>query len=619
MLYGALYGASSAEEVQDLTRLRNATAWKGSVHHSVMYGDFRGGLFLDPRLPYTVADFLYIDTQQELMVLMSGQIYNQSELCTSSGFSRPITSSAALIAHLFVREGTDFINRLNGDFAVVIYQPGKNAFLLFRDHIGIEPLAYTTTAHGLFFSTDCISLCRTFQMGERIHIDALLAHIKLVDMTETPNKRVLKLKAGHFLTFTEAGITIKKYWEPECIRMDKTLSQERMFAELKSLLHDAVRIRADQRFRAGAHVSGGFDSTTVAALARKEYPHQFSFYGYSWSPINTVVGAGELDERDLIREACDMAGIEPVFSQPQVNDLVELTKHSLDNLGDFNEANVLSRVQHTGTNLLFSGWGGDEFISFGSMGVDADLFFNFQWKTFLKKNPLRNPKKILKLLVFRVFLPAIHFIPPKANKNQQLSLKFFKNEYKTTHLPTLRSFYCFRSRQEFQVGMIYTYHLSERTEYWAVAGYKNGATYRYPLLDKRIIEYMLKVPSKLLVKDSTYTRIILREITEGLLPDSIRWRVEKGDNALFALMSSQMKDRALLFIDEVSEFKKNPDLYFVDFDLLEQAIGQFRNDEEKYLEPDQLFESLIVFKTLHELTTSYASPINDWAAEIPCS
>ena len=617
MLYGMLYGTSSTEGVQDLTRLRNAITWEGSVHHIVAYKDFRGGFFLDPRLPHTVADFLYIDTQHELMVLMSGRIYNQSELCASSGFSGPTASGPALIAHLFLREETDFINQLNGDFAVVIYQPGKNTFLLLRDHVGIEPLVYTTTAHGLFFSTDCISLCRTFQAGARIQVEALLSHVKIVDMTETPNKRVLKLKAGHFLTFTEAGITVKKYWEPERIRMDKTLSQERMFTELKALLHDAVRIRADQRFRAGAHVSGGFDSTTVAALARKEYPHQAVFYGYSWSPINAVVGDGEIDERDLIREACEMAGIEPVFSQPQVNDFVKLTKHSLDNQGDFNEANVLSRTQHTGTNLLFSGWGGDEFISFGSMGVDADLFFNFQWKTFLKKNPLKNLKKILKLLIFRVFLPAIHFIPPKAKKNQQLSLRFFKDEYKTTHLPTFRRFYCFRSRQEFQVGMIYTYHLSERTEYWAVAGYKNGVTYRYPLLDKRIIEYMLKVSSKLLVKDSIYTRIILREITEGLLPDSIRWRVGKGDNALFALASEQIKDRALLFIDEVGEFKRNPDLYFVDFDLLEQAIDRFRNDEENYPEPDQLFGSLIVFKILHELTTSYASPINDWAAPIP--
>ena len=610
MIYGAFSIHALSKESASLNRLERAIGWAGAEHQNVEYENFSGGFFLDPRLPYTVDDCFFLTISDDLLVLMTGCIYNRNDVCRTLNVQPDTLAEPALVAHAFLQQGPDFVNSLNGDFSIVIYQSRKNALYLFRDHLGIAPLTYTITNQSIYFSSDSTALCRTFYEGDRIQMEPLISDYKVVDMTLTLNRNVLKLKAGHFLAVDTSGVAIKKYWAPEQVQPDKTLTQQQMFSELKLLLEDAVHIRSDQRFRAGAHLSGGLDSSIVATLARKEYQKQSGFYGYSWSAGNCNPDPTELDERDLVKQTCEMAGIDPAFINVEVNDFVELTKNSINSFMYFHEEKVLKMAHDHKTNLLFSGWGGDEFISFGSTGVDSDLFFNGQWKAFFKKNPITNPKKIAKYLLFRIFFPAVNYITFSEKKGYDELLKFFKKEHRVFHQKTYRHYYNYRSRRGYQLGLLYNYHLPERTECWAVTGRKNGVEYRYPLIDKRIIEYMLKVPSQLLVKDSIYTRIILREISEGLLPEAVRWRIGKNDPAFFFLVNQQTAERGLLFINEIEDFKANPDLYFVNFDLLEQEVKKFKEDKD-YSESQKLLGDILAFKSLHEFTKSYHQLIEE--------
>ena len=604
MFFGA-FSPHSISENRLLIRLRKAIQWNEGKLHEIEYRNFSGGLFLDSRLPHTLTDCLHLDTDSELLVLMHGSLYNREDLHRDCHLTGNNLTDPALAAQLFLAHGPDMVARLNGDFAIVIYHARTNRQYIFRDHLGNVPVVYTTIEQAVYFSTDMIALCRACKGTARINMDPLVADYKPVDLTLTPNNSVLMLKPGHWLAQDEASVTVQKYWEPERIRTDNTLTQEQVFAELKVLLEDAVQIRADHRFRAGTHLSGGLDSGLVAAIARKAYASQPSFYGYSWTPDNAVLPEGEPDERDLIRQIGDMTDINPVFIHVEPNDFIESAKNSLNNYMYFQEEKVANLAKSHEVNLLFSGWGGDEFFSIGSIGTDADLVLGGDWKSFVKKNPLSEPKKAIKYLIFRALLPAIGYIRPSVKKEYYVSgLDFFKKEYQTFHRETFRAFDCYRSRREFHLNLLYMYHISERTGPWCVTGYKNGIVYRYPLLDKRIIEYMLKVPSRLLVKNSTHNRLIAREISAGLLPETVRWKRGKSDPAAFALIDQQLKQRALLFIDEVTDFKANPDLYFIDFNLLEQAVdalkqGHYRQDEAN------LFGLIITLKFLHEFTKSY--------------
>lgn len=604
MFYGA-FSPHCTTDFTNLDRLRRAIQWNEGKLHQVSHQDISGGFFTDPRLPHTSADCLYLDAANELLVLMHGSIYNHAALRRTVQLTDNELTGPALVAHLFLKEGPDFVARLNGDFAIAIYQPRCAALYLFRDHFGNVPVVYTTTEQSVVFSTDTLALCRAYKGNERFRIDPIIASHKPVDLTLTPNERVLMLRPGHWLRVQNGTATSSKYWHPERIQTDNSLTREQLFRDMNELLTNAVHSRSDQRFVAGSHLSGGLDSSLVSAMARREYAGQTTFYGYSWTPANAPSVEGQADERVLIRQIGDMAGISPVFFQLEPHDFIASASNSLHNGMYVEEEKVLQLANSHKTNLLFSGWGGDEFFSLTSMGIDCDLVFEGDWRAFFTKNPLSDPMKISKYLVFKVFLPAIGYVRSSVLKSYVDDMYYFKKEHKQLRKSDIETFEVYRSRLGFHLSMIYNYHISERTGPWCVTGYKNGVVYRYPLLDVRLVEYMLKVPSRLLI-DGQRTRIIPRTLSAGLLPEAVRWQTCKSDPARFALVEQQIKERGLLFIDEVADLKENPDLQFIDFDVLESEIRKYTTGLDHHAD---LFGQLIAFKFFHEFTKSYQQEI----------
>ena len=127
-----------------------------------------------------------------------------------------------------------------------------------------------------------------------------MGYFKYIDYRKTPCQKVKKLLPGHFLHFSERVQRLTDTGTPEKIRIDRTLTHDRMLADLKSLLRDAVKIRCDNRFRAGAHVSSGLDSGIVSALARKEYLNRIPFTGFHGRRMTILPGNVKFDERELV-------------------------------------------------------------------------------------------------------------------------------------------------------------------------------------------------------------------------------------------------------------------------------------------------------------------------------
>ncbi|GAB2552013.1 asparagine synthase-related protein [Spirosoma aerophilum] len=604
MFFGS-FSPHSTTNGTDLKRLQRAVEWNEGNFYEVNFHHFFGGFFLDNRLPYTPADCLYLDPANGLMVLVHGSVYNLDQLCSQYQLSPHNTTTPALIAALFLRQGPDIVREFNGDFAIVIFRAAENEFYIFRDHFGNVPLVYTQRDDVLFFSTDTLALCRVFGDENSFNVDPIMAAYKPVDLTLTPNRSVLMLKGGHWLQAQKETVSIHKYWEPERIQTDTTLTSEQLFSEMNTLLTDAIRIRSDRRFTAGSHLSGGLDSSLISVIARPYYSGQTPFYGYSWTPDNAPSVKEQTDERDLIRQICEMADITPSFIHVEPQDLIESTRNSLHNYMYFHEEKVLKLANLHQTNLVFSGWGGDEFFSLTSMGIDADLVFNGNWKAFFAKNPVSNPKKIIKYLIYKVLLPAAGYILPSTIKSYYDTMYFYKKEHRQFHKKYIAPFTVYGSRRGFHLNMIYTHHIAERTGPWCIMGYKNGVVYRYPLLDVRLVEYMLKVPSQLLI-DGQHTRILPRKLSAGWLPESVRWLPAKNDPARFALINQQEVERGLLFMDEVSDFKTNPDLSFIDFELLEREIGQYRSGNKHHA---SLFGELVTIKFYHEFTKNYRKDV----------
>jgi asparagine synthase (glutamine-hydrolysing) len=464
-------------------------------------------------------------------------------------------------------------------------------------------MAYYTGEHFVSFSGDVTALCRTFHENG-FDTEALLGIFKFVDPLLTVNPKVKRVVPGHWARFQNNTLSITRFWKPEQIRIDLSLTQDRVLSDLNTLVANSVSIRSDKRYKAGAHVSSGLDSSFVAAMARREYATQNEFYGYSWSPLNFSSENLPYDERELVREVCTKANLIPVFVSIEIQDAVSVLKNTINNMGYLPEERTLTLVKQHSTNLIFSGWGGDEFISKANAGVDSDLLFGGEWLSFLKKNPLTKPRKFYRAVLFNVIGPAIGYLTFPTRRAFAESTRYLKKQYKKNNREGLRSCYFYRSRRDVHLSYIFSYHIAERTEIWSVNGYKNGVEYRYPLIDKRIIEYMLKVPSKVMIDKSSHTRVIMRKLSENILPESVAWKESKDDPVYHALIENQTIDRASLFLDEWDEFKQNQHLHFFDFEILEKDLAKYKANPA-YRRAARLFDTIYNVKWFHEFTKSY--------------
>ncbi len=528
-----ILGKVSFNTVDDRSSFFPEVTWvpPGEQHISfnlVQGTGLTGGYFQSARLPYTNKDYFYSDPEKGILVLLSGSVYNAADFEIREDQAKA-ESHPELIARLFLQRGPEFVRDLNGDFSIYLEVAPKKEAYLYRDHAGISPLAFAEDDGSLYFSTDPTGLACYFSGESEIDDEYLMDSFKYIDLRRTPVKKVKKLLPGHFLHYTDGRIRITRYWDPGKIRCDRSLTHDRMLGELKALLINAVHIRCDNRFTAGAHVSGGIDSGIIAALARQEYSGQEKFCGFSWSPADYISGNTEQDERTLVRLFCKEKNIAPVFSDLDAVNLLSDTSVNYTGRVYFSENRVVRQAQDRGVNLIFSGWGGDEYISTADRGIETDLLRSFKFREFLARNPVRPFRRFAKYLLTYVVYPYFGILPRPVRVFLEEKSRYLYKPFRKSDRRALKYFHFFRSRRQLHLRLFELYHIQDRCESWAVSGFWHGIEYRYPLLDKRIIEYMVSVPSELLCK-TDYYRPLLREISGDILPGEVRFNWSKTDH-----------------------------------------------------------------------------------------
>jgi asparagine synthase (glutamine-hydrolysing) len=560
--------------------------------------------YKEESLPFKEKDFLYFDSNNDLIILKSGSLFNTKELSYSLSLPEDIEQNI-VIAKAFIQWGPDFVKKLNGDFAIAIFDKNNEELFLYRDHVGIQPLSYTLVNKTIFFSTDNLNLCKIFSRGTDIQVDYLLSFKKYVNNQLSPNNNIKKLLPGHYLKFKNGSIKIFKYWFPENYRTNKHLKFEEVVNSLRYLIEDSVKIRNDNNYNPGVHLSGGLDSSLIAALVRKfHFNNKDVFYGFSWSPKDYKKNDLEKDERILIEKLSEKINIKTIFSDMSLDEYLEYSKKYFYCQGFFREEKVRENAKNKKVNLIYSGWGGDEFLSIGGYGILADLFWGLQWTLFFKRNPIYKPKKFIKTLFYGIFFPFLGLIPYSSKKYQKNRVLYIKKPYKKNHSTEIKNNFRYFSRRKQHLNYIYSYSIAERCEIWAVQGYRKGIVYRYPLLDKRIIEFVLQIPSALLA-EKEHSRILIRELGKGIIPEEIILNNSKMDYSLYYQMNEHFKDLASILIKEVNLWKENKDLFFIDFELLEKDIWKFESDSAGNFE--QLYLNIYFIKNLHEFTKTYRS------------
>lgn len=296
-------------------------------------------------------------------IIYNGEVYNYIELRNELGADTFRThSDTEVILRAFQRWGADCVNRLRGMFAIAIWDSLENKLFLARDRFGIKPLYWAKTSTGFYFASEVKALL-PFLERRQVNPGALsdyftfqfcLGHKTLMD-------GVWQMPAAHYAVVSPGRIPEpERYWEVHYdIDYDHT---EKWFTErLTELLHDSVRVHLRADVEVGSYVSGGVDSSLVAALARDVRP-EGRFQAFN----GRFLDGQDYDESHYAAALADENGMQLHVADIGERDFVDHIAKVIWHLdqptagpGSFPQYMVSKRVGEN-VKVVLGGQGGDE-------------------------------------------------------------------------------------------------------------------------------------------------------------------------------------------------------------------------------------------------------------------
>lgn len=217
-----------------------------------------------------------------IIVVQNGEIYNHLELAVElakSGFNCHTTCDTEVILRLYEKEGIEFVHRLNGMFAIAIYDRRSDELFLIRDRIGVKPLFIHDDGSRLSFASEIKSIIAS---GVPNQVDYEAVHHFLtynyVPPPFTISKGIRHLMPGHWMRISANGdIYEHKWWDLSAQEVVHT-SEAEWIEEFNYLFDDAVRIRLRSDVPVGAFLSGGVDSGSVVGVMARHLKNPFKTF-----------------------------------------------------------------------------------------------------------------------------------------------------------------------------------------------------------------------------------------------------------------------------------------------------------------------------------------------------
>jgi asparagine synthase (glutamine-hydrolysing) len=207
-----------------------------------------------------------------VVVMMNGELYNYREVRSElekKGHTFVTKTDTEILPHLYEEYGEDLVDHLNGMFAFALWDSRRKRLIIARDRFGEKPLYYGIFDRKLLWASEPKALLAHPSVKPELNLDALRQYLSY-DYVPAPNsiyKGISKLPAAHILTVQNGKVRTRRYWNQTFAKNGKVRSIETAATELKDLLSDAVRMRLVSDVPLGILLSGGIDSSTVAAFA----------------------------------------------------------------------------------------------------------------------------------------------------------------------------------------------------------------------------------------------------------------------------------------------------------------------------------------------------------------
>jgi len=551
-----------------------------SRHEEVPYKDADSGLCI-------VAD-CRIDNREELLQQLN--LHQQKE---------PIIPDSQLILETYKHYGNQCTDHLVGAFAFAIYDPNQTKLFCARDHIGFKPFYYLNNSQLFIYSTEIkgIKAHPSIRLteNETFITDALMTLRSEKDRTFY--NEIYRLAPAHQMEITPSVTRLKKYWELNP-HFELNLPSEEAYVEaFKEKLNEAVECRLRSSYPIGAELSGGVDSSAIVGLAAKRCEiNAFSHAIPDWAKDKHFPYDDETPHSTKVMEFLGVGN--HFFITSENAGMLKLLRKGL-HLHEGIMQGTLSEIfdplytQAEGQNCrtLLSGYGGDEMVTSPGPRYLQELASGFRYLKLLKELRKKNKGKGFIKVVrqfgkYTLLGLSQHFKPKYRTPDwahhiyqalaidqglfEEKNLK--KRFYNRKKLPAAGNI---RQRQYLRINYDY---VPQRLEYCAIKAQTHKIEYRYPLLDKRLIEFYLSLPGHMKVKNG-YGRYIMRKAMEGILPPEIQWRTDKRGTVVPSVFI-KYKQETPAMRELIEKARNSPIKHYVDYDKMLTMLERITNFDE---------------------------------------
>ncbi len=490
---------------------------------------------------------------RDLYIVTDAWLDNRAEVCQALGIRDVNLPNSQLILAAYEQWGEGCPERLLGDFSFAIWDADKRTLFCARDHIGARPFYYYQTRDCFYFANDIEALLAFGAVPPKLDLRFTRGRLedrKYFHTEHTPFDGVKKLPFAHKLHVSRQGLRLEAHWQPDKVAPLKLGSEAAYSERLVELLNDAVRVRSRALTQVGSHISGGLDSTTVTVLAARQHQGEKPFQTFSWTRPPRADDYQAFDEYRSLRAIAQAENLKlhytalglPAWLATFTRDETRHPQHTL-----LAERVTSYNAKRAGVNTLLSGWGGDEAITFNGRGYFADLFRTLRWHVLGREMYLRSRIHGAKTLWGSAKNSVLLNLPPALASSLPSAAKRRPGYQEVPPLPrelhpdftallTGVTSYERGSSDDvpgvrtMQLRLLNHGHITQRMESWYAHGERLGLSYRYPLTDKRLLEFALAVPGELFFRHG-WKRYLFRRSVAGILPDDLQWRKSKLDQA----------------------------------------------------------------------------------------
>lgn len=525
-----------------------------------------------------------------LWIVFNGEIYNHMELredLIQKNHSFKTRSDTEVILHLYEEYGPECLKKLNGQFAIAIWDKHKEELFLARDRVGIRPLFYTQTKSAFVFASEIKAFMEYPEVSLKFSNKALSEYVTFWTAL-SPNtvfENVFEVPPGTYMLVNHKGIKSNTYWELPIVKPNayNFTTVEEAATAFENIFLDSIKLRLRADVPVAAYLSGGIDSSITTSFIKQVSPNRLKTFSIGFtetdfdeSAYQNIAASYFKTEHSSV--TCSEQDISNYFKEVVWFAEAPLLRTAPTPMG------LLSKnVRDHNIKVVITGEGADELLG------GYNIFKEAKIKHFWAKDP---QSKLRPLLLKRLY-PYL----PQINKASSNMLKMFfgykltetdspiyshllrwhntsriKNYFSDTIKETIKDYNPIAEVEEKLESKLSGYDYLTKAQWLEIhlfmsgyllssqgdrMGMANSIEGRYPFLDHRVIEFCMALHPDLKLHGLN-EKYLLKKMMKDRLPDAILNRSKQAYRApirsLFASETLPEYLKTMLSEQRLTEF-----------------------------------------------------------------